>query len=206
MRILVIGDKESQYYWDFYKKEKFDDIDLIISCGDLDANYLEFLVTFANVPVLYVHGNHDTKYDRRPPEGCICIDDTIYVHQGIRIMGLGGSMRYRGGNYQYTEREMTARIRKLWFKLLIHKGVDILVTHAPAFQINDGEDIAHQGFQVFRRFLDNYKPKFFLHGHVHMSYGRQHKRYDTYNQTHIINAYERCVFDYEDENIKEHIR
>ena len=112
MRILVIGDKESQYYWDFYKKEKFDGIDLIISCGDLDANYLEFLVTFANVPVLYVHGNHDTKYDRRPPEGCICIDDTIYVHQGIRIMGLGGTMRYHGGNYQYTEREMTARIRK----------------------------------------------------------------------------------------------
>lgn len=205
MRILVVADEESQYYWDFYEKGKLDGIDLIISCGDLEPSYLEFLVTFSNVPVLYVHGNHDTKYDFRPPEGCICIDDTIYVHEGIRIMGLGGSMRYHEGSYQYTEREMAARVRRLWFKILIHRGVDILVTHAPAFQLNDGRDLPHQGFKAFRRLLDKYKPRFFLHGHVHMSYGREHKRYDKYEQTHIINAYERCIFDYEDENLKEHI-
>lgn len=199
MRILAIADEESKYLWDFFEKDKVKDVDLIISCGDLDPRYLSFLVTLASVPVLYVHGNHDSKYDQVPPEGCICIDDKIYVHEGIRIMGLGGSMRYRPGSYQYTEAQMRSRIRRLWLKLFLRRGVDILVTHAPAYQLNDGRDLAHQGFRCFVKFLEKYKPKFFLHGHVHMSYGRGHKRYDKYQDTHIINAYEKCVFDYENE-------
>ena len=37
-------------------------------------------------------------------------------------------------------------------------------------------------------------------------YKRQdYKRYDKYEETHVINAYERCVFEYEDENVREHI-
>jgi len=149
------------------------------------------------VPILYVHGNHDEKYRQIPPDGCICIDDKIYVHQGVRILGLGGSMRYRPGEFQYTERQMKGRIRKLWFQLFRHRGFDILVTHAPAYQLNDGLDLPHQGFQAFRDLLDKYKPKYFLHGHVHMSYGRKHKRYDTYQETQVINAFERCEIDYE---------
>lgn len=206
MQILVVADKESPYYWDFYEKGKLDDIDLIISCGDLAPSYLEFLVTFSNVPVLYVHGNHDKKYDITPPEGCICIEDDIFVYQGIRILGLGGSMRYHDGSHQYTERQMAARVRKLRWKLLRHRGFDILVTHAPAFQINDGQDLPHQGFQIFRTLLEKYRPKFFLHGHVHMNYGRNHKRYDRYEDTHIINAYERCIFCYEDDDLKDKLR
>lgn len=197
MRILAIADEESKYLWDFFEKEKVEDVDLIISCGDLDPRYLSFLVTLAAVPVLYVHGNHDNKYDQVPPEGCICIDDEVYVHEGIRIMGLGGSMRYKPGPYQYTETQMKKRIRKLWPKLFMRGGVDILVTHAPAYQLNDGRDLPHQGFKCFIDILEKYRPKFFLHGHVHMSYGRGHKRYDKYQDTHVINAYERCVFDYE---------
>ncbi len=205
MKILAIADKESQYYWDFYEKGKLDDIDLIISCGDLEPSYLEFLVTMSNVPVLYVHGNHDVKYEHIPPEGCICIEDDIYIHEGIRIMGLGGSMRYKDTRHQYTEKQMFRRVCKMWFKLLFRGGFDILVTHAPAFQLNDGTDLPHQGFKIFRTLLDKCKPKYFLHGHVHMSYGRKHKRYDKYKDTHIINAFERCVFEYEDENVKETI-
>ena len=94
---------------------------------------------------------------------------------------------------------------KLWFKLFRHGGFDILVTHAPAYQLNDGRDLPHQGFQVFKTLIEKYRPKFFLHGHVHMSYGRNHKRYDKYQDTHVINAFERCVFEFEDENPKEHI-
>lgn len=205
MRILAIADEESQYYWDFYEKGKLDDIDLIISCGDLEPSYLEFLATFANVPVLYVHGNHDLKYDYMPPGGCFCIEDDIYVHEGIRILGLGGSMRYNNANHQYTEHQMFVRVMKLWLKIFFRGGFDILVTHAPAYQINDGMDLPHRGFKIFRTLLEHYKPKYFLHGHVHMSYGRAHKRYDKYKKTHIINAFEKCVFDYDDENISEHI-
>ena len=150
-------------------------------------------------PVLYVHGNHDDKYERIPPEGCICIDDRIYVHEGVRILGLGGSMRYKPGNYQFTEREMKKRVRKLWPKLWFRGGFDILVTHAPAYSLNDGRDLPHQGFKIFLKLLDKYRPKYFLHGHVHMSYGRNHKRYDKYQDTNIINAYERCIFEFDTE-------
>lgn len=197
MRIMAIADEESKYLWDYFDRSKVEGVDLIISCGDLHPHYLSFLTTFSSAPVLYVHGNHDEKYEQVPPEGCICIDDKIYVHEGIRILGLGGSMRYRPGNYQYTEREMHRRVSKLWFQLLKHGGFDILVTHAPAYQLNDGRDLPHQGFREFNRLMEKYRPKYFLHGHVHMSYGTVHKRYDKYLDTHVINAYERFVFDYE---------
>lgn len=206
MKILTIADKESAYLWDYFEKSKLEGIDLIISCGDLDPHYLSFLATFTTAPVLYVCGNHDEKYAHTPPEGCICIEDKIYVYKGIRILGLGGSMRYTKGKNQYTEREMKTRVGKLWFQLLRRGGFDILVTHAPAYQLNDGRDLPHQGFQVFRTLIERYHPKFFLHGHVHMSYGRKYKRYDKYQDTHIINAFEKCIFDFEDENLQEHVR
>lgn len=199
MRILVIADEESHYLWDHFDKKKLEGIDLIISCGDLHPHYLSFLATFTSAPVLYVHGNHDGKYDRIPPEGCICIDDKIYVHEGVRILGLGGSMRYTQGPHQYTEKEMRKRISKLWFPLLRHRGFDILVTHAPAYQFHDGRDLPHQGFRVFVELMEKYNPRYFLHGHVHMTYGMEHIRCDKYGSTQIINAYERFVFDYEDE-------
>lgn len=206
MRILAIADQESSYLWDHFEKSKLEGIDLIISCGDLNPNYLSFIATFTSAPVLYVHGNHDERYNQTPPEGCICIEDKIYVHQGIRILGLGGSMRYKPGKCQYTERQMKARVNKLKLQLLRRRGFDILVTHAPAYQLNDGMDLPHQGFRAFLTLLDRYRPKFFLHGHVHMSYGRRHKRYDKYQDTHVINVYERCIFDYEDEEPGKHIR
>ena len=196
MKILAIGDEESKYLWDFFDKSKLEGVDLIISCGDLDPRYLSFLATFSNVPVLYVHGNHDEIYDTVPPEGCICIEDKVYVHKGVRIMGLGGSMRYRPGSHQYTEMEMRMRYAKMKLRFQLIGGVDILVTHAPARQLNDGEDLPHQGFQVFRSILDTYHPKYFLHGHVHMQYGRKHKRNDVYHDTQIINVFERYVFEF----------
>ena len=197
MKILTIADEESSYLWDYFEKSKLEGIDLIISCGDLDPLYLSFLATFTSAPVLYVHGNHDEKYERIPPEGCICIDDDIFEYQGVRILGLGGSMRYRPGQYQYTEKEMKRRVKKLRFKLFKKGGFDILVTHAPAYQINDGEDLPHRGFQIFRELMERYQPKYFLHGHVHLRYGRKHKRCDQYQNTQIINACERYVFEYE---------
>ncbi len=206
MKILALSDEESASLWDYYDRSKFKGVDLIISCGDLAPEYLSFLTTMTSIPVLYVHGNHDEKYAKRPPEGCICIDDKIYVHQGVRILGLGGSMRYRRGTHQYTEGEMARRVGKLAFQLFRRRGFDILVTHAPAYQLNDGRDLPHQGFKVFRKLMERYRPKFFLHGHVHLSYGRNHRRYDKYEDTHIINAFEKCIFEYEDDQVGEHLK
>lgn len=197
IKILVLADHESKLLYDFYEPERLKDIDLIISCGDLRADYLSFFVTLCNVPLLYVRGNHDTKYDVKPPEGCTCIEDDIYIYKGIRIMGLGGSMEYipRSRN-QYSEQKMRQRVQRLKFKLWWNKGFDILVAHAPAYNINDLEDLPHRGFEIFRTLMEKYEPKFFFHGHVHSNYSRSFKRKDKFGKTTIINAYEYAIVEY----------
>lgn len=196
MKILAVADKESSYLWDYYEKEKFQGIELIVSCGDLDPNYLSFLATLSSIPVLYVRGNHDDRYAWKAPEGCICVEDRVYVHKGIRIMGLGGSMRYNMGHNQYTEKEMAARVWKMRFRLARSKGMDILLTHSPAFGLNDGRDIPHQGFRIFHCLLERYRPRYFIHGHAHLNYDRSYRRHFCHNGTQVINAYERYVFEY----------
>lgn len=193
MKILLLADEESKYYWDYFEKQKLEGIDLIISCGDLAPQFLEFLATFAKVPVLYVYGNHDYCYDETPPGGCICIDDDVYNYNGLRIMGLGGCMCYNYGPYQFTEKEMAKRAKKMRRKIKKQGGIDILITHAPAYQFHDSEDLPHTGFKVFLDILDEYQPKLFAHGHVHINYGRDFKRESFYNQTKVINAFEKYI-------------
>ncbi len=190
MKILFVADEESKRIWDYFKKEDYADIDLIISCGDLKPEYLSFLATMISVPVLYVHGNHDDKYEQYPPEGCTCIEDKIYTFQGIRILGLGGSYRYKQGKHQYTERQMVKRVRKLFLKIKYNRGFDILVTHSPASGLHDGEDLCHKGFQIFNQLIETYRPRLFVHGHVHMNYGRQFPREDRIGDTRVVNAFE----------------
>jgi Icc-related predicted phosphoesterase len=193
MKILFIADEESKALWDYFHKEDFNDVSLIISCGDLKASYLSFLATMVPVPVLYVHGNHDDKYQQDPPDGCTCIDGQIYEFEGLRILGLGGSHRYKPGINQYTNKQMRKRVQKLRFKLWKSKGFDILVTHSPARGLHDDEDPCHQGFYVFNDLIEQYHPKYFVHGHVHMNYGRQFPREDTVGDTKVINAYEKYL-------------
>ena len=115
MKILAVSDEENNILWSDRIKEHVQGTELIISCGDLRSTYLEFLVTMLNIPLLYVHGNHD----KSGPEGGICIDGKIYCISGLSIMGLGGSMRYREGRNMYTEREMRIRIMKLFKSLIL---------------------------------------------------------------------------------------
>ena len=159
MKILTISDEECLALWDFYVPGRLREYDLILSCGDLNASYLSFLVTMARCPVLYVHGNHDGSYRTRPPEGCDCIDEAIVEYNGLRILGLGGCLRYHPGEHQYTEKEMRARIRQLKWRLKLLGGVDIVVTHAPPAGLGDGEDPAHWGFAALKELLDEYHPQ-----------------------------------------------
>ena len=117
--------------------------DLIVACGDLPFDHLEYLVTSANVPLLYVRGNHDPEVRprgqprpgvmaglpalvagpsrgdpegaSREPAGCASIDGAIVEVRGLRFAGLGGSHRYSNGPNQYTQREMRRRAR--WLEL-----------------------------------------------------------------------------------------
>ena len=105
MKILLLADIEDTALWDYFSPDRVKGYDLILAAGDLKAEYLTFLVTMSNLPVFYVHGNHNAAYDHDPPEGCECIDDRLVTYRGLRILGLGGSALYSREPYQYTERE-----------------------------------------------------------------------------------------------------
>jgi len=190
LKILVLADEESKYLYDYFDKSKLEGVDLIISAGDLNPKYLEFFTSFTSAPIMYVKGNHDSCYEDTPPQGCICIDDKIVKFKNLRIMGLGGSLKYNTGRCQYTEEQMKQRYKKLWFSLMKNKGVDIVVTHAPIAGVNDGIDRAHMGFKVFDEIIDKYHPAYFIHGHVHKEYTRNFQRETLYKDTRVINGYE----------------
>ena len=202
MKILIIADEESKSLWDFYTPDKLEGIDLIISCGDLKAEYLEFLVTMSKARLLYVPGNHDTRYTTRPPEGCENIDGKIFTFGGIRFFGLGGSMKYGIEPYMYTEKEMQRRIRRLRLKLKWYGGFDILLTHAPIAGFHDGEDTCHRGFEAFSELLESYRPKYCVHGHMHMNYGVKTPRLSLKNETVVVNAFRNYTFDYDDPGLR----
>lgn len=195
MKILALSDIESKFLWDYFDREYVKDVDLVLSCGDLSAHYLSFIATMCSVPVLYVHGNHDKNYANQPPEGCVCIEDQIFQYKGLRILGLGGSICYNNGLFQYTEEQMRRRVSKMRFQLIKNRGFDILLTHAPAAGLGDGADRAHQGFKTFSRLMDKYHPGYMVHGHMHANYQPDFKRERTYADTKIINAYEKYIFE-----------
>lgn len=196
MRILAVSDEESKSLYDYYHPGKLSGFDLIIGCGDLSVEYLEFLVTLADCPLVYIHGNHDDNH-KRVPTGCICVDDKLVVVNGLRILGFGGAYKYRDGKYLFTEKQMKNRIRKKWFTIKRHKGFDILVTHAPARGLNDFETIPHRGFECFNTLLQKYKPRLFVHGHVHRSYNHKIPQKCTHGDTLVVNAYNYCIIDLE---------
>ena len=195
MKILAVADEESPALWEYYVPGRLKEYDLIISCGDLSAKYLEFLATMGRAPVVYVPGNHDVRYTQDPPEGCDCIDGHFVTFNGVRILGLGGCRWYRPGPYQVTEREMRKKIRRLRFQLWRHKGVDIVVTHAPPEGVGDGEDNAHRGFEALIDLIDKYKPTYLLHGHVHANYDSRFIREREYGGTKVINVGERYTLE-----------
>ena len=196
MRLLLVSDEEDKFLWDYYRPGNLEGVDMILSAGDLKAEYLTFLVTLSNRPLLYVHGNHDAAYDAAPPEGCVCVDDRLVTVNGLRILGLGGCRKYRDAPYHYTEREMERRINRLRPKLYRAKGVDIVLTHAPLRGFGDEDHPSHRGFEAFLPLLDRWKPKYFIHGHVHKSYNPLREPVLKYKDTVIINACGKYYLDF----------
>ncbi len=186
--ITCISDEEDPLLYSDGIRHYLKDSDFIVSAGDLSAKYLEYIVTMTDKPLFYIHGNHDAALLDNPPEGCICIDDDLVTYQGIRILGLGGSYRYNSDVLQYTEVQMKSRIRRLRWKIAKAKGVDIVVTHAPIAGYGDLRDYAHQGFDCFRRLLDDLRPRFWFYGHIHKSYDPLSKKLYSYKNTLIVNV------------------
>ena len=205
MKILLISDKISNLIYNINVKNNrmFNDIDLVISAGDLPFYYYDFIVSNFNVPLYFVFGNHarpdDEKFIKENSAfnkmgGFFNLDNKVINYKGLLIAGLEGSFKYNNGKHQYTEFEMKMKILRLYPKLIYNKikygrYLDILVTHAPPDGIYPtGDDICHKGFVVFNKFIKKFKPKFLIHGHIHL-YDRNKKRIFAVNSTKVINAY-----------------
>jgi Icc-related predicted phosphoesterase len=195
MRILSVSDYVVSALYDNFEVERFPKIDLILSCGDLPPEYLSNLYTSFNVPLYYVCGNHDIRYDSKPPGGCIDLNARIIQFQGIKMLGLGGSRWYSGGPHQYTEKEMWKTIRSLRRKIWWQKGIDIVITHAPPRYIHDAEDQCHRGFKSFRWLIDHYWPNYFIHGHIHAEFNDPAERITRINKTKVVNTYGYYLFE-----------
>jgi Icc-related predicted phosphoesterase len=113
------------------------------------------------------------------------------VH-GLRVAGLGGSLRYKDGPNQYTQAQMRWRALNLEFRMRLkrvrsgHRKLDVLITHAPPFGVAPAEDAAHVGVVAFHRIVQSLHPVLLVHGHLH-PYGKTQpeRRADG---TRIINA------------------
>lgn len=201
MRILAISDVPEGWLWERWDRERVAGVDLIISCGDLPATYLEHIVTLANVPLLYVQGNHDTAYDDHAPEGCVSIDGQLRDFRGLRVMGLGGSIRYNDEVHGFTEAEMARKAARMALLASATGGVDLVVTHAPLRGYGDLDDLPHRGFEALGRLVERTRPRYLLHGHVHLEYGRIERVREHPCGTTIVNVCGSYVLEIPDETI-----
>jgi Icc-related predicted phosphoesterase len=188
MRILAVADQKHKALYDYFEPERWRDVDIVISCGDLDARYLSFIVSMIHAPLLYVPGNHDERYEKEPPEGCNSIDGKVITVKGARIAGLGGSYWYNGRDLQYSEKQMARRVKKIIRQSKRLGGLDIFVSHAPPKDIHDLPDNCHTGFCAFRDLMETLHPKIMLHGHNHEVYNKKDRESEV-DGVRVINTY-----------------
>jgi Icc-related predicted phosphoesterase len=195
MKILTVSDRVEPVLSTAFDPERFAGIDLVVSCGDLPPEYLSSLAAALRVPCFYVKGNHDIRYESKPPLGCTDLHEKLIRVEGIRLLGLEGCRWYNGGPQQYSERDMKKMIRGLRPRLWVGKGLDIVFTHAPPRHIHDEEDLCHRGFRTFRWLIDKYSPRYFIHGHIHALFTEPSQRITTVNKTKVVNSYGYCILD-----------
>jgi hypothetical protein len=184
---LVVADEVDERLWTGMVREF--DVDLVLGAGDLPFDYLEFLAGALDRPLVFVPGNHDpdlsgfTRYgglsmrDGFPvewpgPAGGVNADGRVVDVAGLRIAGLGGSLRYNDGPNQWTQRQQARRARRLVRRTrrrVRRDGhpVDVLLTHAPPRGAGDREDPPHRGFDCLHQVVERLSPAWLLHGHIH---------------------------------------
>ena len=206
MKFLAVSDQVVERMYTLAADQHFEDVDLILGCGDLPYAYLEYLVTMLNKPLYYVPGNHDPVYSRSDKrsyaEGGENIDAKVVNHNGLLLAGLGGCIRYRpDGVNQYKQGEMYFQVfklvpRLLWHKLRYGRMLDVLITHSPPFGIHDEETGAHQGLKALNWLIGWAKPRYLLHGHTHFYRQNLEACTTQVGETEVRNIYPYKVVDY----------
>lgn len=201
MRILSVSDKVVADFDATFDRQRIGPIDLVLSCGDVPPEYLSALANHFAVPLYYVCGNHDIRLIDTTPPGCTNLNARLVKFRELTLLGLEGSRWYNGGQFQYTDSEMRWKVLSLAPRIWRHRGLDIVITHAPPRHIHDAEDRCHRGFKSFRRLIDRHAPRYFIHGHIHAHFNDPSERMTIVNHTRVINTYGYYVFEIENEKV-----
>ena len=199
MKILSLSDVCVPFIYSQSVKERFVDIDIILGCGDLPYYYLEFVLTVLKAPLMFVRGNHDKEIEfstagkRSLPHGGVDLHSKVVGHNGFTFAGVEGSIRYKPGKFQYSQEEMWVNVFKLFPLLIFNRArtgrfLDIFITHAPPKGIYHSTDLPHRGIAAFRWFDKVFKPRFHIHGHIHL-YRPDDPVESLIGNTRIINTY-----------------
>lgn len=186
--ILAVSDFVDDTLKKMVEEKTLEPVDLIISCGDLAPEYLSFLRNRLEKPLFYVKGNHDIRYEPSKLLGCDNIHAKLVRFKTLNILGLEGSIWYSGGVNQYTDKQMDKIILNMWFSLWRKGGVNLVVTHAPPKDIQDGPDHCHTGFDSFVKLIEKKSPHYFIHGHIHKEFETLEQRTTIVNKTRVINT------------------
>jgi predicted phosphodiesterase len=187
-KVLSVSDEIVEPLWTEWVHEKAGDVAVVLGAGDLPFDYLEHLSNELNKPCVYVPGNHDADlsgHERRGlwirdglpvewpgPEGGVNADGQVVDVAGLRIAGLGGSIRYNDGPNQWTERQQArraAKVSRMAARRQRRDGrrVDVLLTHSPPKDCGDRDDPPHRGFACLHTAVERMRPRLLLHGHIH---------------------------------------
>jgi Icc-related predicted phosphoesterase len=201
VKILAVTDKVVDFIYSPAIVNKFKDVSLVLSCGDLPYYYLEYIVSMLDVPLLYVHGNHDPPVEYRStglevtePGGGINLHGRLMRHKGLSVAGLEGSIRYKPqGCFQYTNLQMWGEVLRMipaltLNRLITGRPIDILIAHSPPYGIHNGKDRTHVGFKSFLWLMHRFQPRYLIHGHRHI-YNPLEIAETQYEQTTVINVY-----------------
>ena len=199
INILSVSDIETGFIHSPQIREYFSDVDLVISCGDMHYSYLEYIVSMLNRPLYFVHGNHGgPEYSldgvRTQPGGGINLHrDCIRDQSGLLLSGVEGCNRYNKGPNQYNQAEMWGNVFNLVPHLMFNRlrygrYLDVFVSHAPPWGIQDAGDLPHQGIKAFCWLIRVFKPAVHLHGHTHV-YRNDAITSTLEKQTRVINSY-----------------
>jgi len=192
VKILAVSDNRLPHFLNAeYLHTHYSDADILVSCGDMDTDYLDFIASVLTLPLYYVRGNHDWRYDEEKPGG-IDLHRRLHQYKGVTLAGLEGSIRYNKGDIQYTEFDMFWQMTGFLPGMLLRRfrkgyGVDVLVTHSPPRGIHDRADVAHRGFKTMRWFMRWVRPRYLIHGHIDI-YDQRTVRETPYAQTLVINV------------------
>src|SRR4030042_7039591 len=120
MKILCIADHIDPLVYSAGIKQRFKDVELVLSAGDLPLSYYDFIMSTLNKPLLFVFGNHNLKgmeHFRRmsdtlgrfsalrreveaPATGAVYLNGRVRREKGLLLAGLDGSRWYNGGGNQ----------------------------------------------------------------------------------------------------------